>query len=230
MRDCVIRTTMSMPIRRSSRDPSRFAILASPNHQRNRQRDVAACEKATFAATVRVRIGSLFQLTNTLSSCRIRIIAENRARVDSAASRVRKVVTLQPARSTSDNRAALRSRRRIQLNYGKPIAARAVFCRETSRPCGNQPSLLDQLSLARYQRREESWVFARDRLPAAYRTLFRSAVPFGNSIVDPQSRTPHSGSTSVSLRFTARGMLDARANHARGIAGAPLVGETLTAN
>jgi len=53
-----------------------------------------------------------------------------------------------------------------------------------------RPSLRDQLSLARYQRREESWVFARDRLPAAYRTLFRSAVRFGNSIVDRQLRIP----------------------------------------
>jgi len=47
-----------------------------------------------------------------------------------------------------------------------------------------------QLSLACYQRREESWVFARDQLPAAYQMLFRSTVRFGYSIVDPQLRIP----------------------------------------
>lgn len=47
-----------------------------------------------------------------------------------------------------------------------------------------------QLSPACYQRREESWVFARDQLPAAYQMLFRSNVRFGYSIVDPQLRIP----------------------------------------
>lgn len=36
----------------------------------------------------------------------------------------------------------------------------------------------------RYRSREESWAFARDQLPAAYQTLFRPNVRFGNSIVD----------------------------------------------
>lgn len=40
---------------------------------------------------------------------------------------------------------------------------------------------------ARYQKREESWVLARGRLPAAYQTLFRSAVRFGDSIVDTRN-------------------------------------------
>lgn len=51
-------------------------------------------------------------------------------------------------------------------------------------------SSVDQLPLARYQGREENWVFARDQLPAAYRAFFRSTVRFGDSIVDPQLRVP----------------------------------------
>jgi len=42
----------------------------------------------------------------------------------------------------------------------------------------------------RYQVREESWVFARDQLPAAYQTLFRSTIRFGYSIDNPQLRIP----------------------------------------
>lgn len=58
---------------------------------------------------------------------------------------------------------------------------------------------IEQLSLARYQTREER-VFARDQLPAAYQTLFRSTVRFGYSIDNPQLRIPRG---PVILRFIA---------------------------
>lgn len=84
---------------------------------------------------------------------------------------------------------------RMRLNYGE-ADREYLLARCPARFCfGKRARVLDNGSCcrwrararARYQKREESWVLARGRLPAAYQTLFRSAVRFGDSIVDTRN-------------------------------------------